>query len=83
MKLRYQHNPFGPKVTCIDDDTYDGAPDAGPQLIGQGETEQEAKDDLLGQWIAKQVDNDLKAAAPALKSWDDMMRRLVFGGPRS
>jgi hypothetical protein len=29
-------------------DDYDGAPDAGPQLTGQGSTEEEAYDDLVG-----------------------------------
>ncbi len=30
-------------------DDYDGAPDAGPQPVGNGSTEQEAIDDLLEQ----------------------------------
>lgn len=32
---------------AIDDDIYDDAPDAGPQCVGVGKTEQEAIDDLL------------------------------------
>ncbi len=32
--------------SCVDDN-YDGAPDAGPQIIGYGKTEQEAIEDWL------------------------------------
>lgn len=31
---------------AYDDDTYDGAEDAGPQLVGEGKTEAEAISDL-------------------------------------
>jgi len=65
--------------TCVDDETY-----AGPgSLIGTGATEQEAKDHYMEQWVAKQVDDDIARAKPALQSWDEMLRKLVFGGPRS
>jgi hypothetical protein len=35
--------------SAIDDDTYDGAPDAGPQAVGYGATEAEAVADLMAQ----------------------------------
>lgn len=34
---------------CATFDDYDGAPDAGPQWMGTGETEQEAINDLIQQ----------------------------------
>ncbi len=84
MKLRITcTNPFGPKFTCIDDNEYDGAPDAGPQLIGLGETQEEARADFMDQWVTRESERDLKNAVEAGKVWDDMMRKLVFGGPRS
>lgn len=35
---------------AYDDNTYDGAPDAGPQVVGWGETEEEAVADFREQW---------------------------------
>jgi hypothetical protein len=34
---------------AYDDDTYDGAPDSPPQIVGWGRTEQEAIDDFMEQ----------------------------------
>ncbi len=82
MKLSYQHNAFGPKVTCVDDGEYDGAEDAGPQLIGQGDTQEDARRDFMDKWLAREAERDLKSAAEAGKVWDSMIRKLVFGGPR-
>ena len=52
MKLRASYN--GGYWTCVDDDTYDGAPDSGlrslrAHLIGLGRTEQEA----IANWHAE------------------------------
>jgi len=38
---------------AYDDDTYDGAPDAGPQCVGYGATEAEAIADFREQWEEK------------------------------
>lgn len=35
--------------SAIDEDRYDGAPDAGPQYVGYGRTEAEAIADLMSQ----------------------------------
>lgn len=35
---------------CYDDNTYDGAPDADPQVVGWGKTEAEAIADFWEQW---------------------------------
>lgn len=35
--------------SAIDDDRYDGAPDAGPQCVGYGRTEAESIEDLKSQ----------------------------------
>lgn len=46
MKIITDKQPNG-EWTAIDDDTYDGAPDAGQRLMGWGSTEAEAKEDLM------------------------------------
>ena len=52
MKLQASYN--GGYWTCVDDDTYDGAPDSGlrAHLIGLGRTEQEA----IANWHAAYAD---------------------------
>ena len=52
MKLQASCN--GGYWTCVDDDTYDGAPDSGlhAHLIGLGRTEQEA----IANWHAEYAD---------------------------
>lgn len=77
MKLRYQHNAFGPKVHCIDENEYDGAPDAGPQLIGEGDTEEQAKGDFFEQWLNRVAMQDIKRGASASDSWDKIMRQVM------
>jgi hypothetical protein len=78
MKLHITPNEFGPKFTCIDDD-YDGAPDAGRQLIGEGSTEQEAKDDYTRQWMEREADRDCKRAVQNMKVFDGMLDSLFKG----
>lgn len=77
MKLRYQYNAFGPKVHCINESEYDGAPDAGPQLVGQGDTEEEAQRDFFEQWLNREAMRDIKRGASASQSWDNIMRQVV------
>lgn len=74
MKLRYQYNAFGPKVQCIDESEYDGSPES---LMGQGDTEEEAKRDFWQLWLNREAMRDIKRGAPASQSWDSMMRRLT------
>lgn len=78
MKLRYQHNAFGPKVHCIDENEYDGTADVGPQLIGEGDTQEEARRDFMDQWLERESTRDIKNAISAAQSWDSMMSKL-FG----
>ena len=78
MKLHITANAFGPKFTCIDDD-YDGAPDAGLQLVGEGNTEQEAKDDYMRQWMEREADRDCKRAVQNMKVLDGMLDSLFKG----
>lgn len=77
MKLCYQHNAFGPKVHCIDENEYAGAPDAGPQLIGQGDTEENARADFMDRWIEREATRDMKNAVNFAKSWDSMIEKLL------
>lgn len=77
MKLRYQHNAFGPKVHCIDESEYDGAPDAGPQLVGQGDTQEEARRDFFEQWLNREALRDIKRGVSAMQSWDNIIRQVV------
>lgn len=45
LKTSYVHPPIpirGYDWAAYDDDTYDGAPDAGPQIVGHGPTEEQA-----------------------------------------
>jgi len=77
MKLSYQHNDFGPKVTCVDDNEYDGAEDAGTQLIGTGDTEEAAKKDFMDQWVARECDRDIHNAVEVGQSWDRLIAGLL------
>ena len=43
--------PRGERWYAIDADTYDGADDAGPQMMGHGSTEKEAMMDLIEQML--------------------------------
>ena len=59
MKIRTEHIfppiPIRQFDWCAyDDDTYDGAPDAGPQIVGHGATEKEAVEDFMEQWNEKE-----------------------------
>lgn len=51
---------------AYDDNTYDGAPDAGPQCVGYGPTEEAAIADFKEQWAEKH--GDAKTAGPLRKA---------------
>lgn len=75
MKLRITcTNPFGPKFSCVDEDD--------TKLVGQGDTEQAARDDFMEQWLQREVDRDIDNAVAHAKSWDTMIRKL-FGAVKS
>lgn len=40
--------PYDNSYCCVDEN-YDGAPDAGPQIVGNGDTEEEAIEDYFEQ----------------------------------
>jgi hypothetical protein len=46
---------------AYDDDTYDGAPDAGAQVVGWGATEAEAVADFWEQWNEKYDERRLRS----------------------
>jgi hypothetical protein len=54
--------------TCYDQDQYDGAPDAGPQDIGYGKTEEEARQAFF----------EGKAQRESVRDCTDAQRRLDF-----
>ena len=70
MKLRISHNGF--EWTCIDDATYGGPGD----IIGTGNTQEEAKRDFWEQWLNREAMRDIKRAKSAMESWDGMLRKL-------
>lgn len=49
MNIIYERTPFG--IECYDADNFDGAPDSHPsaRCIGYGDTEDQAKEDLIEQ----------------------------------
>jgi hypothetical protein len=52
IRTTFEHPPIPDRRfdwAAVFDDEYDGAPDAGPQLVGRGATEAEAVADLLEQ----------------------------------
>lgn len=64
---------------CVyDSDVYDGAPDAGPQMVGWGKTEDEAKADFREQWVLRESERDCNRAIENMKVFDDMFSK-VFG----
>lgn len=78
MKLRITPNDFGPKFSCIDSDEYDDATDAGPQLVGHGDTEEEAKEDFFDQRLERESKRDCRRAVDNVKVVDAMLNKL-FG----
>ncbi|HXR88820.1 MAG TPA: hypothetical protein VN750_00910 [Steroidobacteraceae bacterium] len=81
MKLRVEFIYLAPdaeRYMCIDDSTYDGAPDAGPQLVGRGPTEDDAKADWFDQWMEREIERDINRALKQMKVFDSMLEQL-FG----
>ena len=79
MNLRTSYN--GGYWTCVDDDTYDGAPDSGlrAHLIGLGRTEQEA----TASWYAEYADyqESLTMAQPDDTEYADYQESLTMAQP--
>jgi hypothetical protein len=63
--------PDAERWACINDDEYDGAPDAGAQMVGYGPTEQPAKDDFMDQWMEREAERD-PPATPRRLSADEL-----------
>lgn len=59
-------------------DEFDGAPDAGPQMVGYGKTAEEAKAEFMDLWLEREAERDMKAALARAKVWDGMLDTL-FG----
>lgn len=78
MKLRIEELPLGFGFRCINDDEYDGAPDAGPQMVGEGKTADEAKADFMDQWMEREADRDMARAVERSKYWETFFEQL-FG----
>jgi hypothetical protein len=80
MKLRITFDylaPLAERYTVIDDSEYDGAPDAGAQLVGNGATEEAAKADFMDQWLEREAERDLKNAAKHMQFWDSFFSKLL------
>ena len=81
MKLRIEELPLGFGFRCIDDNTYDGAPDAGPQMVGEGKTPEAAKMDFWDQWMERECDRDMKAAMKRADVLDSVIQQLFGSRP--
>jgi hypothetical protein len=81
MKLRIEELPLGFGYRCINDSEYDGAEDAGPQMVGEGKTAEEAKADFMDQWLERESERDVSGALKQMRVWDSFLERL-FGGAR-
>lgn len=51
MKIKFSDAGSG-GIYCVDDDTYDGASDSGPQAIGHGFSRYNAFIDFAEQWAS-------------------------------
>ena len=78
MKIVTQVSPFGLGYSVYDADEYDGAEDAGPQLVGNGDTAAEALEDFHEQRLEREAERDCKRAISQGKVWDSFLCRL-FG----
>lgn len=78
MKIRVDLQ-YDNSYAAYDENEYDGAPDAGPQLVGFGKTEEEAKADFMDQRMEREAERDCKRAIAQAKVWDQVMTKL-FGG---
>jgi hypothetical protein len=81
MKLRIEELPLGFGFRCINDNEYDGAEDAGPQMVGEGKTAEEAKADFMDQWMEREAERDMKAAVRQMRVWDSFLDQM-FGSKR-
>lgn len=81
MKLRTEFVYLAPdseRYYCINDDEYDGAPDAGPQMIGYGPTAEAAKADFMDKWMERESERDCARAVKFAKTFDGILNKL-FG----
>jgi hypothetical protein len=81
MKLRIEELPLGFGFRCIDDNTYDGAPDAGPQMVGEGMTAEAARQDFWDQWLERESERDVNRALKQMKVWDSFFDQIIGGRP--
>ena len=81
MKLSIEELPLGFGFRCINDDEYDGAEDAGPQMIGEGKTAEEAKADFMDQWLEREAERDTTRALNHMKVWDSFLEQMLGRRP--
>ncbi len=81
MKLRIEELPLGFGFRCLDDDTYDGAPDAGPQTVGEGMTAEEARQDFWDQWLEHESERAVSVAKKEVEFWDAFFEQIVRRTP--
>lgn len=81
MKLHVEFRYLAPdaeRYDCINLDEYDGAPDAGAQMVGYGPTAEAAKADFMDQWMERESERECARAAKFMKTWDNFLAR-IFG----
>lgn len=80
LKLRIEELPLGFGFRCINDNEYDGAEDAGPQMVGEGKTADEAKADFMDQWMERESERDCARAVKFAKVFDGFLDKLFGRG---
>lgn len=81
MKLRVEFCYLAPdseRYTCINDSEYDGAEDAGHQMVGYGPTAEAARADFMEQWMERECERDCARAVKFAQTWDMFLMR-IFG----
>jgi hypothetical protein len=79
MRLRTVFQSLAPdaeRYATYNESEYDGAPDAGAQMIGYGPTEADARADFMDLWLERESERDVKRAVQLAKVWDGFLDRL-------
>ena len=81
MKLYTEELPLGFGFRCYNEDEFDGAEDAGPQMVGEGKTAEEAKADFMDQWLERESERGTTRALTHMKVWDSFLEQTLGRRP--
>jgi hypothetical protein len=71
--------PDAERYATYDLSEYDGAPDAGPQLVGVGPTPEAARQDFWEQYVDRESERDVNRALKQMKVWDSFLDQIIGG----